>query len=334
MLLPFAMFGAVALTAAQPTQEVRVTTSDVMVAGGRGGGAALAGGPPMAVGTSVVFGKIVEAETNNPVPGAIVTIALPGAQPIRVMADGQGRFGFRDLPKGRFNINATRPGWVDGAYGRTRPSGPAQPITLADGERVSNVTVSLWRFASITGRVVDESSDPLVNVPVRVMKRTTVGGKARLTMVNQDTTDDRGTYRVGSLEPGEYVVVVPLQTGSGDMPLMNEAMAMKEVMAVRAVATSAVNSDGPIMLNGIMLGSGASAGIGEDGRPLAFATVFYPNASTSARAALLTLASGDERSAVDFQLKPVAHLSRHRHGDGTGWSRDESADHDGAGRGR
>lgn len=304
ILLPFAILSAVALTAAQTmTQEVRVT-ADAKAVAAAVGGVGLAGGPPMAVGTGVVFGKIVEAETTNPVPGAIVTITLPGAQPVRVMADGQGRFGFRDLPKGRFNISATRPGWVDGAYGRTRPSGPALPMTLADGERVSNVSVSLWRFASITGRVTDESGDPLVNVPVRVLKRSTVGGKPRMTMVNQDTSDDRGTYRVGSLEPGDYVVVVPLQASSGDIPLGAADGAMREVMAVKMVAAA---SDGPmpVMLNGVMVGSGASAGLGEDGRPLAFATVFYPNVATSARATLLTLASGDERSAIDFQLKPV-----------------------------
>ena len=305
ILLPLATISAVALAAAQTTQETRVLTSDVKTVAAAAGGAAMGGGPPMAVGTAVVFGKIVEAETSNPVPGAVVTITLPGAQPIRVMADGQGRFGFRDLPKGRFNISATRPGWADGAYGRTRPSGPAMPITLADGEHVSNVNVSLWRFASITGRVVDESSDPLVNVPVRVLKRSTVGGKMRYTMVNQDATDDRGAYRISSLEPGDYVVVVPLQASSGDMPLANEAMAMKEVMAVRAMAVSSSDGPMPMMLNGITIGSGASAGLGEDGRPLAFATSFYPNVTTSARATVITLGSGEERAAVDFQLKPV-----------------------------
>jgi hypothetical protein len=303
------MTGAVALTATsvQTTQDVRIVTGDAQVMGGGRGGAGLAGGTPMGVGTSVIFGKIVEADSSRAVPGAIVTITLPGAQPLRVMADGQGRFGFRDLPKGRFNITASRPGWVDGAYGRTRPAGPQLPITLVDGERVSNVSVSLWRFASITGRVVDESGDALVNVPVRVMKRSTVGGKTRFNMVNQDMSDDRGNYRIGSLEPGDFVVVVPIQANnSSEMPFIAAEGAMREMVAVRAVAMS---SDGggamPVMMNGVMLGSGASAGLGEDGRPLAFATVFYPNVTTSSRATLITLGSGEERASVDFQLKPV-----------------------------
>jgi hypothetical protein len=305
VLLLLVMTSTVAIAAAQVqvTQEVRVTGDQVVGGGGRGG-AGLAGGAPMGVGTGVIFGKVTEADSSRGVPGAIVTIALPGAQPLRVMADGQGRFGFRDLPKGRFNINATRPGWVDGAYGRTRPSGPLLPIALADGERVSNVSVPMWRFASIAGRVVDESGDALVNVPVRVLKRSTVGGKTRYNPVNQDTTDDRGAYRVGSLEPGDYVVVVPIQTTSSEAPLVAAEGAIREVMAVRAVAMTADGGGMPVMINGGMFG-GAPAGLGPDGRPLAFATVFYPNVNTSARATLLTLNSGEERAAIDFQLRPV-----------------------------
>ncbi len=79
---------------------------------------------PMASGTGVVFGTVTEADSNHPVAGALVTLSIPGAQPIRVMADAQGRFGFRDLPPGRFSLTTARPGWVDGAYGRTRPAGP------------------------------------------------------------------------------------------------------------------------------------------------------------------------------------------------------------------
>jgi len=84
ILLPFVIISGVSLAALQgtQTQEVRVTTADIQtVAGGRGGGGAgLVGGPPMAVGTGVVFGKIVEADSNTAVPGAIVTINLPGTQ--------------------------------------------------------------------------------------------------------------------------------------------------------------------------------------------------------------------------------------------------------------
>ena len=136
-------------------QEIRIVTTAVEKAAVVGGLA----GPlqPMGSGSGVIFGQVTEGDSNRPVAGALVTLGIPGAQPIRVMADGQGRFGFRDLPRGRFNLSSARPGWVDGAYGRTRPAGPTLPLVLADGEKVSGVTVPMWRFAAVTGMVIDES---------------------------------------------------------------------------------------------------------------------------------------------------------------------------------
>ena len=101
------------------TQEVRILPGSAAidtVAGMPGAGPS---NTPMPMGSGVVFGQVTEADSTRPVAGAIVTLSIPGAQPLRVMADGQGRFGFRDLPKGRFNLVSTRPGWSDGAYGRT-----------------------------------------------------------------------------------------------------------------------------------------------------------------------------------------------------------------------
>ena len=134
----------------------------------------------------------------------------PGVHPLRVMADGQGRFGFRDLPAGRFEVAATRPGWSTApTAARGRAALPWD--TLADGESVSGVMMPMWRFASIAGTVSDEQGEPIVNVPVRIFKRTLANGRTRLTPQSQDNTDDRGIYRVGMLEPGEYIVAVPMQ---------------------------------------------------------------------------------------------------------------------------
>src|SRR6186713_2719707 len=83
------------------------------------------GGPPpapMAGGTGLILGQAIDGlDSTRGIAGALVTLTLGGSQPVRVLADGQGRFAFRDLPKGRFSITASRPGYVDGAYGRLRP---------------------------------------------------------------------------------------------------------------------------------------------------------------------------------------------------------------------
>jgi len=261
------------------------------------------GGAPMKSGNGVIFGQVTEADSNRPVPGAIVTINLPGSQALRVMADSQGRFGFRDMPAGGFNMTSTRPGWVDGAYGRTRPNGPPMALVIAEGERVSGVVVPMWRYATIAGSVTDEAGDALVNMPVRVLKRTLTGGKVTLKEYQSDSTDDRGNYRVGQLEPGEYVVVVPYQAPSNEMPFAAaEASAVRDVL-VRAVAPAGGGGNAGFFFNGS--GDSPSAGVGEDGRPLAFGTMFYPNSPVSTRATVITVTSGEERASVDFQIRAL-----------------------------
>lgn len=297
----FALSAAASIAAQD--QEIRIVTAESRTPLPPGA----AGIQPMKLGTGVIFGQITEADSNRPVAGAIVTINLPGVQPLRVMADAQGRFGFRDLPAGGFNITASRPGWVDGTYGRTRPGGPGLPLRLTDGERVSGVVIPVWRYASISGTVVDESGDPIVNAPVRALRRSTIGGRTRLTMGSQDTTDDRGMYRISMLEPGDYVVAVPMQRNPSDIAPMIAERQMAEVMAVRATAVAA----GGDMVFFSAAGGGTPAGIGEDGRPLAYPTVFYPNVTTSSRSTLITVSSGEERPSVDFQLRgmPTSRVS-------------------------
>ena len=194
-------------------------------------------------GTGTIVGQIVDADTGKPIPGAIVTIggaAVPQAAPAqgriqfaqpggggpltiggpgqnpRVLSDGDGRFAFRSLPKGSYNFTAQKPGFVDGAYGRLRPGGSSQSLDLADGENRGDVKVRLFKFASISGIVVDESGEPIVGAQIRALRRSLTAGRRMLSAVNATAqTDDRGMYRLGSLIPGEYIIAAPnVQTSS------------------------------------------------------------------------------------------------------------------------
>ncbi len=280
------------------SQEARM--GGVTIAPGVAGGT-----QPIGTGSAVVFGQVTESDSTRPVAGALVTLSVPGAQPLRVMADGQGRFGFRDLPAGNFTITTSRPGWSDGSYGRTRPQGPGTAISLKDGEKVSGVNIPMWKFASIAGSVIDERGEPLVGMPVRVLRKTLAGGKIRFDQAASDRTDDRGMYRMGMLEPGDYLVVVPMQQGATEI-LSTSSMAGREVVVMRAATEMAAAGGGGGNFTFISDASGApSAGMSEDGRPLSYPTLFYPNVPAAAKATVLSLGPGEERAAIDFALKPV-----------------------------
>jgi hypothetical protein len=179
-----ALISAVASVGAQPQVQVTQTVTTTNPLGGPGPGGGL---NPIPQGTGLILGQAVDAGSNRPVPGALVTLNLRAARPIRALADGQGRFVFRDLPKGNFSLTATKPGYVDGAFGRMRPAGPQVAFELGEGERASNVAIALWKFAAITG-FVQENWASHVGWPVRVLRRRIVGGQWKFRPGAQDMT--------------------------------------------------------------------------------------------------------------------------------------------------
>ncbi len=189
--------------------------------------------PPL-VTTGLIVGRVVDATTGRPVSGATVQMnggvpsaptplqagqprpaPTPPPQPPRFLTDGEGRFAFRHLTRGSFNLTASKPGYADGAYGRFRPNGPSRAIQLLDNERVGEVTLRVFKYAVIAGAVVDEAGEPIVGAQLRAYRRVLQSGRRVLTLSGGGaTTDDRGMYRFSNLLPGEYVISVPMVSTS------------------------------------------------------------------------------------------------------------------------
>jgi len=112
---------------------------------------------------AVVVGQVVDAATGKAVRQARITGA---SATITRVADERGRFFFVNLPAGSYDITAMRDGYFDGAFGRVRAGGDALELPLAAGEWKTNITISLFRPAVISGAVDDEASEPLAGVRV------------------------------------------------------------------------------------------------------------------------------------------------------------------------
>ena len=176
----------------------------------------------------VITGRIVDAATGRPVSGVVVSltgtfvpsrIGVDGGRPgttavlgpaavPRILTGADGRFAFRDLPSGTFNIAATRAGYADGASGRRIPNGGSQPIVLTDARRSADAAVRVWKYGAIAGTVIDEAGEAVVGLQLRTLVRTVAAGRRRFVPAGAAAfTDDRGMYRFSNLLAGEYLVV-------------------------------------------------------------------------------------------------------------------------------
>ncbi len=133
------------------------------------------------------------------------------------VTDSQGRFEFKDLPAGRYRLNASKAGYVSLEYGQRRPMQGGTPIELHDKQILEKVTIGLPRGSVIAGRITDEFGEPVADANIMAMRWQRVGGAGRWMPTGRSgRTDDLGHYRVFGLSPGEYIVSATFQ-GMGMM---------------------------------------------------------------------------------------------------------------------
>jgi hypothetical protein len=107
-------------------------------------------------GTAIIRGRIVAADTGTAIRRAQVRAFSGELRESRAAStDGQGRFELRDLPAGRWDLRASKAGFVTLRYGQRRPFEAGRPIELADGETMAKAEFALPRGAVVTGRIVD-----------------------------------------------------------------------------------------------------------------------------------------------------------------------------------
>jgi hypothetical protein len=263
---------------------------------------------PSEAGTGAISGVVIDGTTKAPVAGAIVYLGPPSHgppdTPFRTLTDARGRFVFRDLPAfGNYFLQASKFGYFTGSYGRGTTFAFGGRIALVDGQWFPDANITIWRPGAITGRVIDQTGEPVVGVFVRVLPRVLVAGKPNLAAGTVATTDDRGVYRVSGLEAGVYVVQVPSVQSS-----------LPSSMAMGTGGSAAIDEGRPVASRDPMMESGGfRVQVGRyltplapiNGRTAVYPPTFYPNATALSEATVIDLKRAEERTGVDVQLAPV-----------------------------
>lgn len=303
--------------------------------------------PPQAPpATGLIVGRVIDAQSTQPLAGVFVALNggppqtpnAPRIAPVRTITDAQGRFLFRGVAPGPYLVtagvgsNGYTPngfivtgvgfligGYLEGGYGQRRPNGPYALLDVREGEAAGDVVIKLWKAAVVTGRVLDEAGEPLVNQVVGIVPFSSDG---RLLNGPTMRTNDLGEYRFSGLAPGNYVVYVPQTQVSVPVSVADElASGPPDPSAAQRfrLANAPSPSSGGIRAGGSVITtvpdparfsaaapiSNALVTAGDGDRITVYRTTFHPSAVNIGQSARLKLAAGDELSGIDVHLQPV-----------------------------
>ncbi len=160
----------------------------------------------------------------RPLPHAFVSVSSPAGEPHGVTrTDGHGRYRLVGLPPERLIVTAFKPGFqARDAAGR---SGARVVIDCSRQCAQDGLDFELFRGAVITGVVVDLLGEPVSRARVAVQP---AGAVSEAAQPAQDTSDDRGRFRIAGLRPGRYRLAVEGRLPSGQPERYSQDVSLAE----------------------------------------------------------------------------------------------------------
>jgi protocatechuate 3,4-dioxygenase beta subunit len=218
-----------------------------------------------------VAGTVVRAGTDEPLRKARVLLRSKDDKAQRshlVVTGADGKFSIEGVAPGAYDFRIEHDGYVAKSYGEDSAGEGSAVLTLAAGQKMTDLIFRLQKCGVITGRVTDEDGDPVRGVYVEVVRRAKYRGKMIAESVAQSMTNDLGEYRLFDLTPGQY--------GLRATPESSE----------RFLAAAIDPQAG-----------GAGAKIPDN-----YVVTYYPEVADFAHASAIELKAGDELSSMDLSL--------------------------------
>jgi len=158
-------------------------------------------------GTAAIKGHVRTAE-GRPLRRARILVRGAALTTGRTASTGlDGEYEITELPAGRFTISVTRGGYLPAQYGQRAYGEDGTPLEIADGATLDKIDLAMDRAGTVSGRVTDETGEPVSGASVWVHQMQFFHGRKQYVPQTSAQTDDTGLYRIGSVAPGEFVLV-------------------------------------------------------------------------------------------------------------------------------
>jgi hypothetical protein len=225
-----------------------------------------------------VAGVLVSKTTGAPLARARVTLVEtenPHNAQSMVSAE-DGRFEFNRLRAGKYSLRGSRHGFVPTAYEQHEQFSTA--IVTGPTLKTEDLILRLVPAAMISGRILDESGEPVHHATVRLYRENRDLGFRRITpSASPDSSDDRGYYDFWPLLPGTYYV----------------AAAATPWYAVHPPSSHSDGTETPLQVDPSL--------------DVSYPTTFYAD-TTEADAATPVLLKGGDQVEIDIHLAPAPSL--------------------------
>lgn len=122
-----------------------------------------------------------------------------------VLTADDGRFEFH-VGDGKFALRGAKRGFISADYNQHEQFSTA--IVTGAGLNTENLVLKLPPSASLTGKVLDESGEPVRQARVTLWRDDHSAGVSRIVRFRAEITDDRGAYEFIPLDSGSYLLSV------------------------------------------------------------------------------------------------------------------------------
>lgn len=174
-----------------------------------------------------INGTVADVVTSRPIDKVSLTLRplILGTDRVthNAVTTSEGKFSFDNVKPGIYILMADRDGYVRGqAYG-PRAGFSGSPITLVAGQHVKDLEFPLIPGAAVSGKIMNEASEPISGASVSLMQYRYEAGRRDLRALNGAVTNDKGEFRISDVAPGKYYLRARMRSKSAAAPSISRA---------------------------------------------------------------------------------------------------------------